>query len=239
MIINLTPQKMWRSIRSLLFILGTTVLTMLAQAMILYSKSYILIVLLTGLAVSIPIGVPLYQYIKSTKPSQLQVKPIMKQLSVTAGMLLILYVSLMAYLGIRNGLHIGSPQVNANQQTIQQLTQHIAPWRIYMMSCVLAPISEEFVFRYTFLHTSIKSIDSSKPLFKSKTYWSLLIVQAILFGLAHMSMSSWMVVLNTITPYLLIGLTCGLTYTITKNLTYSVLLHSIYNAIALFILFSH
>ena len=107
------------------------------------------------------------------------------------------------------------------------------------MSCVLAPISEEFVFRYTFLHNRIESINAPSQLFKSKTYWVLLIVQAILFGLAHMSMSSWIVVLNTITPYLLIGLTCGLTYTITKNLTYSILLHSIYNAIALFILFSH
>ena len=239
MTINFTPQKTWLFIKSLLFILGTTVLTMLAQAMILYSKSYILIILVICFAVSIPIGVPLYQYVKNTKPYQPQVKPIIKQLSVTVGMLFLLYVSLMIYFGIRNGLHIGSPQVNANQQTIQQLTQHIAPWRIYIMSCVLAPISEEFVFRYAFLHTSIKSINSPRQLFKSKTYWVLLIVQAILFGLAHMSMSSWMVVLNTITPYLLIGLTCGLTYTITKNLTYSVLLHSIYNAIALFILFSH
>lgn len=239
MIVNFTPQKTWLFIKSLLFIMGTTVLTMLAQAMILYSKNYLSIGFLLSLAVSIPIGVPLCQYVKSTKPRRPQVKPIIKQLSVTVCMLFMLYVSLMVYFGIRNGLHIGSPQVNANQQTIQQLTQHIAPWRIYMMSCVLAPISEEFVFRYTFLHTSIKSMNSPRQLFKSKTYWVVLIVQAILFGLAHMSMSSWMVVLNTITPYLLIGLTCGLTYTITKNLTYSVLLHSIYNAIALFILFSH
>lgn len=239
MIINFTPQKTWLFIKSLLFILGTTVLTMLAQAMILYSQNYIAVVLLTGLAVSIPIGVPLYQYVKSTKSSQLQVKPIMKQLGITVGMLLMLYISLMVYFVIRNSLHIGSPQVNTNQQAIQQLTQQIAPWRIYIMSCVLAPISEEFVFRYTFLHKHIESINSFRQLFKSKTYWVLLIVQSILFGLAHMSMSSWMVVLNTITPYLLIGLACGLTYTMTKNLTYSIILHSIYNTIALFILFSH
>lgn len=239
MITKLTPQKIWFFISPFLWIMGTTVLTMLAQAMILYSKSYLSIGLLLGLAVSIPIGIPLYRYLKSTERIQLHFKPIVKQLSITVAMIFMLYVSLMIYFGIRNGFHIGSPQINTNQQTIQQLTQKITPWRIYMMSCVLAPISEEFVFRYIFLHKRIESIDTPRQLFKSKTYWVVLITQAILFGLAHMSMASWTVVLNTITPYLLIGLACGLTYTMTKNLTYSIILHSIYNAIALFILFSH
>jgi uncharacterized protein len=92
----------------------------------------------------------------------------------------------------------------------------------FLTAAVAAPLFEEFFFRGFLLPSLTKYIP----------VWAAIVVSALVFGIAHLSLSE-------IIPLTILGMILGVVYARTRNLLASMLLHSLWNAgtlVSLFIL---
>lgn len=134
-----------------------------------------------------------------------------------------------------------------NQESIKTIAQNVSVLKIATLTCILAPIFEEYIFRYLFFNTPPEkplinvSNYQSKYLKKNKDvliFLPRLVVSSVLFAMIHMAttpLSSWSI---TMVPYMIIGWWLGLTRIQTKSSIHNILLHSLYNSFALAVLLS-
>ena len=130
----------------------------------------------------------------------------------------------------------GASDVNANQASINTLYE-VAPIPAILLTCLVAPIIEEFIFRYFIF----------KPISKKSTVLAF-IVTGLTFGLIHMisTFSSFIethdtaVLLNdlrSLVQYVAAGLLFAYIYHKTHKLYMNILAHMFYNTIVTVIMF--
>lgn len=101
----------------------------------------------------------------------------------------------------------------ANDDNVYQIANTLTPVLILVVLGIMGPIVEEFVYR----HLLIYKLSSRIPV------WGCVLLSSILFGLLHMHSFSD---LKNMMPYLIIGLTLGLLYVVSKyNLLIPIIFH--------------
>lgn len=91
---------------------------------------------------------------------------------------------------------------------LQQYLIQVPAWQVLLLVGIVAPVSEEFVFRGVFYH----------GFRKSGSFWGAMLLSAFLFGLTHMNFNqmSYAIVIGIISVFLLEG---------TGSIFYSMLIH--------------
>ncbi len=133
------------------------------------------------------------------------------------GLLLMMIVNLIINVFILKNI---APNEEANRNIIEQY-----PVYAILSIALLTPITEELLFRLNF-----------KDTFKKKS--TFVLTTGILFGLMHViaSLENPLYLLYLI-PYSILGFTFGLIFYDTKNVTSSIIAHSLHNSISLLIIF--
>lgn len=131
------------------------------------------------------------------------------------GLLLMMITNLIINVFIMKGI---APNEETNREVLNN-------FRIYAITtmCLLTPIIEEALFRLNF-----KNALPNKKVF--------LIVTSLLFGLMHviLQIKSPLDILYLI-PYSILGLTFGLIFYNTKNITSSIIAHMLHNTVTIII----
>jgi membrane protease YdiL (CAAX protease family) len=135
----------------------------------------------------------------------------------TAAMFLLLFL-LEAMLWQWSLLRPTSEQLDQFMQQMNKVL-NLDPWYVFLLICVVTPISEEVLFRGFFLRSVKESLNS---------YMAILLV-GILFGIAHFELTIKMILLTIFGIYL-----CGVVW-LSRSLLNSILVHAFYNASALLV----
>lgn len=127
------------------------------------------------------------------------------------GLLLMMVANFIIYYLIKGNI---APNEAANREILLN-----APIYSILSMCLIAPVSEELLFRLNF-----------KNCFKNR--YSYAITTGIIFGLMHIIISFSMDNLIYLIPYSILGITFGFIFYDTESIGYSILAHSFHNGIS-------
>ena len=131
--------------------------------------------------------------------------------------LILMYLVVMGMDWIYNNLlTIETPE---NQQLIEEIFLR-SPISMAISGVIIAPISEELIFRGIFFNLFYKSEAKYGKIF-------IILSSSLVFGLIHETTPSLSLVY-----YSMIGAVLGITYLYTKDIRYSIFLHFVNNAVA-------
>ena len=119
--------------------------------------------------------------------------------------------------------YITGVSTSVNQETLLKLIK-AAPVLSILMTAVIAPIIEEFVFR-----KSIRDVIDNKLLF--------ILVSGLSFGAIHVISSISLTNLLYLIPYASLGICLSIIYYKTDSIFSSILIHMLHNGLVLLLLF--
>lgn len=115
-------------------------------------------------------------------------------------------------------------KTTSNNETIYELANNINPTTLFLLLCVLAPIGEEIIFRFSVINLFVDTSQEGKKKYK----FIGLIVSAMLFALPHVP------TLDSIPAFLAyasMGAIMGMVYLKSRRIEVSMALHFINNLI--------
>lgn len=194
-------------------IFGTNILKIINNEMLLKNENFVWYSILT-IIITIFYSNTIFKSVKSITNDLIKnLISLIVILLVTLILVVIVSVGI-SFLGITNG-----NQVDVNQALEEERKLTL------IAACFLAPITEEFIYRYLIFRTiRVHNIPIAH------------IGSALLFGFCHVwyyvivcrDISSFIAIL----PTFVIGLGCSMTYEKTKNIIYPILFHIILNLIS-------
>ena len=119
--------------------------------------------------------------------------------------------------------YITGVSTSANQETLLKLIE-ATPVLSIIMTAVIAPLIEEFVFR-----KSIRDVIDNKILF--------ILISGLFFGVIHVISSISLANLLYLIPYASLGICLSIIYYKTDSIFSSILIHMLHNGLVLLLLF--
>lgn len=118
---------------------------------------------------------------------------------------------------------LGNPVKSENQLAIEGLTQSVPFWTMFVVTALVGPFVEEYIFRHLLIGKLSHKIN----------VWVCVVISVVLFTGLHFVGSGSFDITSAV-PYTTLGIMISVAYVVTgKSLAYSYVLHVFNNSVAL------